>query len=39
VRPPLPRTPASTSVPLDEAAQALTRLARREVVGKLALLP
>ena len=31
--------PAPTSVPLDEAAQALTRLARREVVGKLALLP
>jgi NADPH2:quinone reductase len=33
------RPPAPTSVPLDEAAQALTRLARREVVGKLALLP
>ena len=31
--------PAPTSLPLDEAAQALTRLARREVVGKLALLP
>ena len=33
------RPPAPTSLPLDEAAQALTRLARREVVGKLALLP
>ena len=33
------RPPAPTSLPLDEAAHALTRLARREVVGKLALLP
>jgi NADPH2:quinone reductase len=33
------RPPAPTSLPLDEAARALTRLARREVVGKLALRP
>lgn len=33
------RPPAPTTLPLDEAAHALTRLARRDVVGKLALLP
>lgn len=33
------RPPAPTRLPLDEAAHALTLLARREVVGKLALVP
>jgi NADPH2:quinone reductase len=33
------RPPAPTCLPLDEAAHALTLLARRDVVGKLALIP
>lgn len=33
------RPPAPTCLPLDQAAHALTLLARRDVVGKLALLP
>ncbi|WP_100498874.1 zinc-binding dehydrogenase [Geodermatophilus chilensis] len=33
------RPPVPTRLPLDEAARALTLLARREVVGKLALVP
>jgi NADPH2:quinone reductase len=33
------RPPAPTCLPLEEAARALTLLARRDVVGKLALIP